>query len=349
MVLTKALETLLAELPKINDESFRPRLQELTISTEKFIALHREQPKPSIAVDARSLLSAVRLFDVPFEDEDLETYTPTLHSLRQARATLSLELSEIVEIAEAAGATSLSEAVMPHGPGVIDKEPVSDALKNLDERLGRVERDLDSIRQFQFSSEGFVQQADLVSLYSSSMEGEVDLLRLQLGISDTQVDLISVTGIVETMSGLTTDFIATVVGWKGRVSSGLLDMTSSLRSSVLGMVNSVRTVVRMLVAKQDADAHSEKIDLTTPIGIGAMLRRRREEKNITIESIAKSLNINKYYVGRMEAGRFSELPGWTYAIGWVRTYAESVGLDPEPIILNLKKTFLAASRHSPKQ
>ena len=41
----------------------------------------------------------------------------------------------------------------------------------------------------------------------------------------------------------------------------------------------------------------------------------------------------------MEAGRFSELPGWTYAIGWVAAYPESMGLDPEPIILNLEKNF----------
>src|SRR6202012_2874631 len=62
-------------------------------------------------------------------------------------------------------------------------------------------------------------------------------------------------------------------------------------------------------------------------GIGGLLRRRREEIQQDIEDVSRQLRIRSVYLRAIEEGRFQELPGAAYAVGFVRAYADYLGLD----------------------
>jgi len=66
--------------------------------------------------------------------------------------------------------------------------------------------------------------------------------------------------------------------------------------------------------------------------VGDLLRRARDGKGQTLEAVASKLRIRAGYLKAIEDGRFHDLPGLTYAVGFVRTYAEHLGLDAEDVV-----------------
>lgn len=62
-------------------------------------------------------------------------------------------------------------------------------------------------------------------------------------------------------------------------------------------------------------------------GIGERLRRAREAAGLTIEDVAAQTRISVRHLHDIERGDFAALPGRTYAFGFSRTYARTVGLD----------------------
>lgn len=59
---------------------------------------------------------------------------------------------------------------------------------------------------------------------------------------------------------------------------------------------------------------------------GELLRRAREQKNFTLDDIAKKTRIPLRHLESIESGDFEALPGRTYAIGFAKSYARTVGL-----------------------
>lgn len=59
---------------------------------------------------------------------------------------------------------------------------------------------------------------------------------------------------------------------------------------------------------------------------GEILRRAREQKNMSLEDIAKKTRIPQRHLASIESGDFDALPGRTYAIGFAKSYARTVGL-----------------------
>lgn len=59
---------------------------------------------------------------------------------------------------------------------------------------------------------------------------------------------------------------------------------------------------------------------------GETLRRAREQKNLSLEDIAKKTRIPQRHLASLESGDFDALPGRTYAIGFAKSYARTVGL-----------------------
>jgi cytoskeleton protein RodZ len=53
--------------------------------------------------------------------------------------------------------------------------------------------------------------------------------------------------------------------------------------------------------------------------------------------VAASLRIKPAYLAALEEGRHDELPGPVYAIGFMRAYAEHLGLDSEEVLRRLKQ------------
>src|SRR5262249_55688280 len=61
--------------------------------------------------------------------------------------------------------------------------------------------------------------------------------------------------------------------------------------------------------------------------VGALLRQARQGFGRDVEQIGAALRIRASHLQAIEDGRYEELPGGTYAIGFIRTYAEYLGLD----------------------
>src|SRR6266446_2244197 len=66
--------------------------------------------------------------------------------------------------------------------------------------------------------------------------------------------------------------------------------------------------------------------------VGAVLRERREELGFDLDAIGEALRIKPVYLAALEQGRAQDLPGATYAIGFIRAYAQLLGLDSERIL-----------------
>lgn len=65
---------------------------------------------------------------------------------------------------------------------------------------------------------------------------------------------------------------------------------------------------------------------------GDTLRNAREEKGWTLAAVAQQLNLTERSLARIEAGDFSQLPGHTFARGYVRAYAKLLGLDQTRLV-----------------
>jgi len=67
-----------------------------------------------------------------------------------------------------------------------------------------------------------------------------------------------------------------------------------------------------------------------------LLRRTRELQGEDLGEIATALRIRHAYLSAIERGAFDELPGATYAVGFVRSYAAFLGLDADEVVRRFK-------------
>jgi cytoskeletal protein RodZ len=70
--------------------------------------------------------------------------------------------------------------------------------------------------------------------------------------------------------------------------------------------------------------------------VGRMLRRHREERGIDLRQVAEVLCIRHPYLKAIEDGRIEELPGSTYAVGFVKAYSDHLGLDSDVVVERFK-------------
>jgi transcriptional regulator with XRE-family HTH domain len=78
--------------------------------------------------------------------------------------------------------------------------------------------------------------------------------------------------------------------------------------------------------------------------IGEYLRRVREEKKIPIAQVARDTKINERYILALEEGDYSSLPAPTYAKGFLKIYAEYLGIDPKPLIDQFMREHVGISK-----
>jgi cytoskeleton protein RodZ len=73
------------------------------------------------------------------------------------------------------------------------------------------------------------------------------------------------------------------------------------------------------------------------IGVGELLRMTRERQGQELQSVANQLRIRLAYLQAIEDGRFRDLPGSTYAVGFVRSYADYLGLDGGDVVRRFRE------------
>ncbi|MCX7787374.1 MAG: helix-turn-helix domain-containing protein [Spirochaetes bacterium] len=74
--------------------------------------------------------------------------------------------------------------------------------------------------------------------------------------------------------------------------------------------------------------------------VGEKLRKAREAKNVSLDQVSRETNIAKRYLQALEEEDVSLFPGDTYAIGFLRNYAEYLGLNPAELITLYKNMRL---------
>jgi cytoskeleton protein RodZ len=80
-----------------------------------------------------------------------------------------------------------------------------------------------------------------------------------------------------------------------------------------------------------SSALEQDLDAPQAPRAGADLRTARERVGWSLSQMADALRIRYQYLEALEDGRINELPGNAYALGFMRTYATALGLDPNEI------------------
>ena len=66
--------------------------------------------------------------------------------------------------------------------------------------------------------------------------------------------------------------------------------------------------------------------------IGSSLREARERQKLELSQVAGATRIRARYLQAVEDERFDILPGGAYAKGFLRTYADYLGLDAQQFV-----------------
>src|SRR5215471_1719904 len=80
--------------------------------------------------------------------------------------------------------------------------------------------------------------------------------------------------------------------------------------------------------------------------VGSELRAARLRRGDEIAQVSRALKIRKDHLEALEADRLEDLPGKTYAIGFVRSYARYLGLDAAQYVERFKREI---SGHADEQ
>src|SRR5688572_23902726 len=70
---------------------------------------------------------------------------------------------------------------------------------------------------------------------------------------------------------------------------------------------------------------------------GASFKKARESKGISLDQIAKETRISTRFLAAIEDEEFELLPGGIFNRGFVRTFAERVGLEPDQAVADYER------------
>ncbi|PMS17936.1 DUF4115 domain-containing protein [Trinickia dabaoshanensis] len=71
--------------------------------------------------------------------------------------------------------------------------------------------------------------------------------------------------------------------------------------------------------------------------VGARLAQLREAKGWSVDDVSARLKVSPNKMRALEAGDITQLPGTTFALGVIRSYAKMLGTDPEPFAQALRR------------
>lgn len=75
--------------------------------------------------------------------------------------------------------------------------------------------------------------------------------------------------------------------------------------------------------------------------LGAILREAREGQGLSLEEVHDATHISLKYLAAIENGDFSSLPGEVYRRGFLRSFAEAVGVDPQEVLARYAELLAA--------
>ena len=85
-----------------------------------------------------------------------------------------------------------------------------------------------------------------------------------------------------------------------------------------------------LLSRSALTAPSDPVVAVTRVG--QELRNARELMGTQLGDVSRAVNVHPNYLAAIEDGRFEELPGPAFTIGYVARYARYLGLDVENVV-----------------
>ncbi len=75
--------------------------------------------------------------------------------------------------------------------------------------------------------------------------------------------------------------------------------------------------------------------------ISDVLKDEREKQDLSIDDVVEATKIKRSFILAIEKGRFQELPSDTYAMGFVKNYAQYLGLSEDRAAALLRREYEA--------
>ncbi len=66
--------------------------------------------------------------------------------------------------------------------------------------------------------------------------------------------------------------------------------------------------------------------------VGQYLRKHREARRMSVEEVSRATRVPVASVERIEADQFDELPGEVFVRGFLKSYAQAVGLSSDEVL-----------------
>jgi cytoskeleton protein RodZ len=103
----------------------------------------------------------------------------------------------------------------------------------------------------------------------------------------------------------------------------------------------------MLIRRPQASGIAREVSERALRTVGEELRAARLQRGEELQDIAAYLRIRPAYLSALEEGNVAATPGRPYAIGFLRSYGDYVGLDGKLLAANLKPAVEAATPAPP--
>ena len=73
--------------------------------------------------------------------------------------------------------------------------------------------------------------------------------------------------------------------------------------------------------------------------IGQALRSEQQSRHISLERLAEQIHVKLSYLEALENDDFSPLPTAAYVRGYIRAYAQQLGVEPRPLLALLRRDY----------
>ena len=78
--------------------------------------------------------------------------------------------------------------------------------------------------------------------------------------------------------------------------------------------------------------------------VGEILKKARLEKKLTLEEITERTKIGKEYLSALEENRYQDLPPAAYTQGFIKNYAQILGLKAGPLLAIFRRDYKEKTR-----
>lgn len=93
---------------------------------------------------------------------------------------------------------------------------------------------------------------------------------------------------------------------------------------------------------------TEEPERVDALGCGRQLRRTREKLGLSVDDVAGELRLSSFQIQALEEDDWSQLPGTTYARGYLRSYSRLLGLDADQLLAGASTQEIELTRGEPE-